>query len=88
MIFAFMLARQNFAENVSWKRVKNGFAKAALRRNALEMLIGFALVLLLVLVLELRTTPGTFTGCVGVQSRVAGLFRENRLKPELQRKKR
>src|ERR1035441_3139292 len=58
MIFAFILAHRNFAENVSWKRVKNGFAKAVLRRNALEMLIGFVLVLLLVLVLELRTTPG------------------------------
>jgi hypothetical protein len=57
MIFAFMLAHRNFAENVSWKRVKNGFAKAVLRRNALEMLIGFVLVLLLVL--ELRTMPGT-----------------------------
>jgi len=41
MIFAFMLAHRNFAENVSWKRVKNALRKAVLRRNALEMLIGF-----------------------------------------------
>jgi hypothetical protein len=57
MIFAFILAHRNFAENVSWKRVKNGLTKAVLRQNALEMLIGFVLVLLLVL--ELRATPGT-----------------------------
>jgi hypothetical protein len=59
MIFAFMLAPGKLAKNVSWKRVKNGFAKAFPQQKTLEMLIGFALIFLLVLILEFRTTPGT-----------------------------
>jgi hypothetical protein len=89
MIFAFILAHRNFAENVSWKRVKNGFAKAVLRRNALEMLIGFVLVLLLVLVLELRTTPGTIPRACWSSIPHGGMVSaKNRPKPERQRKKR
>jgi len=59
MIFAFILAHRNFAKNVPWKRVKNGFAKAVPKQNTREMLIGSVLVFLLVLVLEFRTMPGT-----------------------------
>jgi len=56
-----MLARHNFAENGPSKRVKKFCAKLAkanvAKANVLKILIGFVLVL--VLVLELKATPGT-----------------------------